>query len=808
MPAQNILDLPAELLVLIIDFLVPNDIIPALHAINGLVEYIAPQHAIVKNNEGATILHELVKSEETSLLQSVLSNKVNCSVPNAAGETPLSVACDRPNIAIIKLLLHAGAEMSECKQNALVTAASCQNMEAVQFFLDLGIDVNQVNVDKTALTWAVLWNNEQLIRLLIDAGADPSIPHQYTPLMDASFSLNPGIVKMLLDVGGNISHRNTKLQTALHCAICRFFNRPRSPTDGEHIIGPRQAYDEVVRLLIDAGIDTIRRDTKGRTPLLLAIESCDMERPYDIPMIRTLIDLGADASTKNFEGRSPLHIASKRGLALVVKLLIQAGVPISTRCRNGKTALHYAAECPLGDPTKLLVEAGIYIDIDDKEGLTALHYAVRKEHNQVVPHLLSSMKNVSAVDPEGRTALHYAAKQGWDKIQILLSGGINPFIQDHSSSTALNYAAREGHKEPARLLLDAEAKADPNVLSQPCQSFSLIGSVDQVRGRPRTGPVQGHPRGDAEIPVLPLNEELRNIHTKCYRSGSVHCLTHVIQDLATTGDLQKIKPIFELWRAEMGQALPMEEISSLYSHHNISEAIADAARNCYLNVVEYLLQMGVQITLALISAASEAGQTEVFQVLLDHGWDINARYKYQTSLMHCIKNPTLVKWHLEHGANPEIRCPWLPNGERNKSVLEIAAGAGALDSVKLLVEHGANLQNTLALIDATRYGSKYNGTLPVYLEIMNYLLDCGVDIDRVDWRQSWYWDWHSRGTALMAAVEVTCTARVRLLLERGANKEIGSHHVGDGDNPDPNRTPLRWAEYMVDFETVNLLRTM
>ncbi|KAK2806515.1 hypothetical protein FQN50_005798 [Emmonsiellopsis sp. PD_5] len=803
MAAQNILDLPAELLMRIIDFLVPNDIIPALHAIESLVKYITPQHAIVKDNEGATIIHQLVRSEETGLLQSVLSNGVNCSVPNAAGETPLSVACDRPNVAIIKLLLHAGAEMSECKHNALVTAASCQNMEAVQFFLDLGIDVNQVHVDKTALTVAVRRNDEELVRLLIDAGADPSIPHQYTPLMDASFYLRPRIVKMLLDVGGNISHRNARLDTALHCAVWGIFDDSDSIMDGEHIRGPQHVYDEVIRLLIDAGIDTTRRDTKGRTPLLLAIEICIVERPYDIPTIKTLIDLGADASTKNFEGRSPLHVASK-GVAPVVKLLIQAGVPISTRCRNGKTALHYAAECPLGDPTKLLVEAGIYTDVQDKEGSTALHYAARNKHDQVLPYLLSSMKNISAVDHEGRTALHYAAKQGWDKIQMLLSGGINPFIQDHSSLTALTYAARGGHKEVAQLLLDAEAKADPNVLSQSCQSFSLIGPVDQLRGRRRTGPVQ---REDAQISVLPPNEELRNIHTKCYRSGSVHSLAHVIQDLAATGDLQKIKPIFELWRAEVGQALPAEEIPSLYSHPTISEAIANAARNCHSNVVEYLLQMGVHITLALIKAASEGGRTEVYQTLLDHEWDINARYEHQTSLMCCIKNPTLVKWHLDHGADPEIRSEELPNGETNKSALEIAAGAGAIDSVKVLVEHGVDLQNTLALIDATR--SRYpSGNAPVQIEIMNYLLNCGVDIDRVDWRESCYWDWYGRGTALMAAVEITCTERVRLLLERGANKEIGSHHVEDGDNPDPNRTPLRWAEYMVDYETVNLLRTM
>ena len=105
--------------------------------------------------------------------------------------------------------------------------------------------------------------NLPMMRILLEAGADPFLPNAYnvTPLMIASGlgendarrpqdHLVVDAVRLLLDLGADITVTNRYGQTALHGAASMW-------------------EDGVIQLLVDHGADVNAEDQRGRTPLYL-----------------------------------------------------------------------------------------------------------------------------------------------------------------------------------------------------------------------------------------------------------------------------------------------------------------------------------------------------------------------------------------------------------------------------------------------------------------------------------------------------------------------------------------------------------
>jgi ankyrin repeat protein len=150
----------------------------------------------------------------------------------------------------------------------------------------------------------------------------------------------------------------------------------------------------------------------------------------------------------------------------------------------------------------------------------------------------------------------------------------------------------------------------------------------------------------------------------------------------------------------------------------------------------------------------------------------------------------LVKWHLRNGADPNI-ASW-----RGFTALEYATYNGSLGTVRALVEHGAILANTTALIGAASGQPREDR-----LAIMSFLLDHGVDIDQLEREQDPRGNpvcaGMAAGTALHHAVESGDPECLRFLLGKGADRRV------KGLN---GRTPLGLAEELGLEEMAGILR--
>lgn len=85
---------------------------------------------------------------------------------------------------------------------------------------------------------------------------------------------------------------------------------------------------------------------------------------------------------------------------------------------------------------------------------------------------------------------------------------------------------------------------------------------------------------------------------------------------AREGDLSRVQDLVEQWRANLS---PSELTASHLRQPLVESLVANQAQ-----VVSYLLDQGAELDSHLVTLAPvEETSTDMFQVFLDHGWDIN-----------------------------------------------------------------------------------------------------------------------------------------------------------------------------------------
>jgi ankyrin repeat protein len=231
--------------------------------------------------------------------------------------TPLMFAARENGLESAKLLVAAGADINAQGgdgKDALSLALFDGSYDVAEFLIDSGAKVNQADAQRfTPLFWAVDRRNMEtapnfpwmetrdplpLIKKLLDAGANPNAIINSTPrarmregsprlvyataLMRAALAGDVELAKLLLSHGADphiISRdRETALMAACGTGFINGYHRQRSPAERL----------ELVKLLVDLGLDVNAADNYGITPLMVAANLGDIE------IVRFLIAKGAD----------------------------------------------------------------------------------------------------------------------------------------------------------------------------------------------------------------------------------------------------------------------------------------------------------------------------------------------------------------------------------------------------------------------------------------------------------------------------------------------------------------------------------
>lgn len=299
-------------------------------------------------------------------------------------------------------------------------------------------------------------SNPTIIRLLLDAGADPNAPDNRgaTPLHWGAQNENPMVVTHLLNAGADLHAGDNEGYTPLHHAAAWSGN------------------GRVVNLLLSRGANPVAESNDGRTPLHSALRY-----QAGSGTIAVLIEAGAAASL------TPLQRAALDGDETTVESLLADGADPNVADRYGWEPLHYAV--PFGGPAvvTVLLRAGADPNARSVAGGTPLHLAASQASEELVSTLLGAGADPGVIDEDQkRTPLHYAAVSHSDPAVILalVNAGADTSIRDYQSQLAVDLArANEaiiGTEAYPRLVVN-----EPVPLTVGRASTGRIESTDRVR---------------------------------------------------------------------------------------------------------------------------------------------------------------------------------------------------------------------------------------------------------------------------------------------------------------------------------------
>ncbi|KAK9415013.1 hypothetical protein SUNI508_10618 [Seiridium unicorne] len=382
----------------------------------------------------------------------------------------LQKASARHHIAIIRLLLHYGAEVNAGGNDEippLYRAAQAGQRAVVEELLAHHPDLEA----REARTWQ-------------------------TPLFAASVKGFHAIVSLLLAKGARVDAQDRDGRTPLLAMA----------------INPNFKSRGTVSLLADHGANLEAKDRIGRTPLLWAATN----RNYDLA--NTLLEKGANVSAVNNRGRTALHLTvdstdggggrggdqtavPKKPREEMLQLLLQHGADANAASDGGWRPLHNAAQKGLTSIVQVLLKAGADINATLSNGMTALHWAAFNGFEEVTQLIWSySEADLGIKDTFGRAAWLCAAERGHDDLVELLSPGHN--------SHRLPKSMLEATQAFNATVVEFKEHGEKQRISKP-PVFDLLYRWDEKKARPAiplwTDGPPGHAESEFKWIHLPAN---------------------------------------------------------------------------------------------------------------------------------------------------------------------------------------------------------------------------------------------------------------------------------------------------------------
>jgi uncharacterized protein len=283
--------------------------------------------------------------------------------PNALPDGISLIAEHSSNAGLLQILFKAGARLGNEPENARMatTAIEAEKPVLMSLLLLRGLppDIRD-EVGKPILQAAVERGQAEIVRLLLDGGANPNVTGS---------------------PNGSILHALVKSDT-------------RAP--GIHLSPTQQ---DAITLLVDRGFDTARKDYNGKTifeaadtsvvtaqHLLAAVQRAggqtrvrlhDAVRANSAAQIQRLLDTGAAIDAPDSLGRSALALALALGRVEAAKLLIRRGAAITfdTPARALPAIIDYAGDARFAAlfPLGLLTDQLISLTADAAGDIARFH---------------------------------------------------------------------------------------------------------------------------------------------------------------------------------------------------------------------------------------------------------------------------------------------------------------------------------------------------------------------------------------------------------------------------------------------------
>ena len=441
--------------------------------------------------DGTSALAWAVYNNDVNMLDLLLGSSEDGADANAAndyGVTPLHLACTNQNTAIVSKLLKAGADPNKAKwtgETPLITCAGTGDIEAVSELLANGADVNarESKFEQTALMWAAAERHADVVKLLLEKGADISATSKLIPEPKAFFIETPGSMGTNLpdtlrfreETGGfntlQFAARSGDIGSVIALLDAGADIDAATKEEGSAlVIAAAAGHEKLALTLLERGANPDIADAYGITPLHFALhkgllimnnwapsdtDKYGWDRHNTPNLVKALLEQGAkpdprvkhswshldnpfqarsveDPAQIEVAGATPLLLAAVSGDIESMKLLIQHGADKDAKTIGGATLFMLAAGAGIEEDTR-----------DEKQAIEAAKYVLSLGDIDVNAILTANdAKNgPGAGKIDGRNIMHFAITLAWkDMIRYLFTLGVNPNHGDRYGMTPLMIA--------------------------------------------------------------------------------------------------------------------------------------------------------------------------------------------------------------------------------------------------------------------------------------------------------------------------------------------------------------------------------
>jgi ankyrin repeat protein len=438
--------------------------------------------------DGSTALAWAVHNNDNGMVKTLLEAGADTKLANEYGVSPLHLACSNQNVELVSVLLKAGADPDAATWSGETALMSCANSgvaQAVKEMLSSGANPNlkESRQDQTALMWAAAEDHPDVIKALIEGGADVNAKSRLIPASEpfivkvpSSFGQNfPKTVRFRKESGGftplMFAAQKGGVETArLLIEAGADVNYATREEGSALVVATAAGHQDFALLLLDNGADPNAKDGWGIRPLHYAVhegvlimngyartntDHLGWERRNMPELVEALLDAGADPEARvessfsfldhkfirgnedppqiDIIGATPLLLAAASGDTASMRILVEKGqADKKARTDSGATLFMLAA----GSGAEMGVR-------DEKKALEAAKLALAMGDVDVNAQLTNddAVNGPGTGKIDGRTAAHFAAYLGWkDMIKFLAENGANLDVADRYGQTPLMIA--------------------------------------------------------------------------------------------------------------------------------------------------------------------------------------------------------------------------------------------------------------------------------------------------------------------------------------------------------------------------------
>lgn len=192
---------------------------------------------------------------------------------------------------------------------------------------------------------------------------------------------------------------------------------------------------ELVRRLVEEGVNINDKDGKGGTPLMYAA----FNYQEDASILKLLLKHGADVNARDRIGATALMLSMGPGGSRAgIEALLEHNADVNIATLDGQTPLMWATTWYGVEIIKLLIEKGAKINARRYDGATVLHIAASFYRAETVKLLLKNGADPLARNKAGETPLMLAQENYEDNVDM------NKYVRSQLTMVVNDLTSAEG----------------------------------------------------------------------------------------------------------------------------------------------------------------------------------------------------------------------------------------------------------------------------------------------------------------------------------------------------------------------------